>query len=145
MSRSIDDVYFHQLPSVDAGGPYTIDEGEELALLASGSDPNGDDITYSWDMDGDGVFDDATGSNPTLTWAQLWNLGITDDGEFAVTVQVANGRGEVATDSTTLTVSNVFPDRSGRLAGCWSGCREMLGSSRRSIALHRPKRAVAAQ
>ena len=31
------------------------------------SDPNGDAITYAWDLDGDGLFDDSTAVQPTLT------------------------------------------------------------------------------
>ena len=51
----------------DAGGPYTIAEGASLTLDASGSSPTGD---YQWDLDDDGVFGDATGVDPTLTWTE---------------------------------------------------------------------------
>jgi PKD repeat protein len=34
------------------------------------SDPNGDVLTYAWDLDGDGAFDDSTASQPTYTYTQ---------------------------------------------------------------------------
>ncbi|MCA9543800.1 MAG: PKD domain-containing protein, partial [Myxococcales bacterium] len=37
--------------------------------------PCGDSIvSYQWDLDGDGQFDDANGANPTVAWAQVQNL-----------------------------------------------------------------------
>ena len=42
-------------PVADAGGPYTIAEGDSLALDGSGSfDPDTDPLTYDWDLDNDG-------------------------------------------------------------------------------------------
>ena len=34
------------------------------------SDPDGDPITYAWDLDGDGLFDDSTAAQPTFTYTQ---------------------------------------------------------------------------
>src|SRR5207245_9925455 len=62
----------NQRPVADAGGPYTINEGDSLTLDASSStDPDGDPLSYSWDVNGDGIYGDATGVSPTLTWSQL--------------------------------------------------------------------------
>ena len=33
------------------------------------TDPDGDALTYAWDLDGDGAFDDSTAANPTHTYA----------------------------------------------------------------------------
>ena len=67
-------------PTADGGGPYVINEGLSLLLNASGSsDPDGDLLSFSWDVNGDGIFGDAIGATPTLTWAQLNALGITDN------------------------------------------------------------------
>ena len=96
----------HPIPAV-AGGPYVINAGQSLTLTASGaSDPEGETLSYSWDVNGDGVFGDATGVNPTLSGAQLKALGI-GVGTFAVSVQVNDGYGGshiVTSPPVTLTV-----------------------------------------
>ncbi len=91
----------------DAGGPYTIAEGESLTLDGTGSTSG---ATYEWDVNGDGVYGDAGGAAPTLTWADLDALGI-DDGpaSHAVVLRVVSGQQSV-TDATTLDVTNTAPD-----------------------------------
>ena len=44
-------------PTVDAGGPYSVNEGSSVTLSASGSDPNGDSLAYAWDLDNNGSFE----------------------------------------------------------------------------------------
>ncbi len=98
--------------NVSPGGPYTINEGDALPLTASATDPAGSDdsLTYSWDINGDGTFGDATGSNPTLAWAQLSALGIVaSPGDYTARVQVVDAGGAKTTASTTLTVFNQRP------------------------------------
>jgi hypothetical protein len=99
-------------PTAIAGGPYSIQEGASLNLDASASsDPEGDPLTYSWDVNGDGVFGDATGVKPTLTWAQLQALGI-DDGPttWNVKVRVSDGfNPPVTSAAATLSLSNTAP------------------------------------
>lgn len=51
--------------TVDAGGPYTVAEFNNLLLTATVSGEAGA-VTYTWDLDGDNVFGDATGSAPTF-------------------------------------------------------------------------------
>ena len=34
------------------------------SFYAFGNDPDGDAVTYTWDMDGDGAFDDGDGHAP---------------------------------------------------------------------------------
>ena len=101
--------------NVSAGTGYTIDEGSSLTLLASASDPSGNtsQLTYSWDINGDGIYGDATGANPTLTWTQLNALGITQGpATFQVSVRVTdnNGSGLSTTSApVTLTIVDLPP------------------------------------
>jgi uncharacterized delta-60 repeat protein len=97
-------------PVADAGGPYQIVEGGSLTLNATASsDENGDSLTYSWDVNGDGIFGDATGVAPTLSWSSLIGLGINDNGTRNVTVRVSDGKGGVDDATTILTIQNAAP------------------------------------
>ena len=98
-------------PMADAGGPYAIAEGDGLTLDAADStDPDSDFLTYSWDVNGDGVFGDATGVAPALTWTQLRALGLDGPNSYSVAVRVADGHGNVDTSApATLTVANTAP------------------------------------
>ncbi|MBA1443926.1 MAG: PKD domain-containing protein [Gammaproteobacteria bacterium] len=88
-------------PVADANGPYTMNEGDTVNLEGTGSyDPNGDSLTYGWDYNNDGVFDDASGPAPTYT-------GL-DDGIYPVELQVSDGLLN-STSATSVTVNNVAP------------------------------------
>ena len=90
-------------PVADAGGPYVTNEGTDVGLTAAGSsDPDGDALTYEWDLDNDGQFDDSTSQTPTFTL-------VGDNGVFTVGVRVTDSFGSSATDSSTVTVNNVRP------------------------------------
>ena len=93
----------NQPPVADAGGPYVTNEGTDVGLTAAGSsDPDGDALTYEWDLDNDGQFDDSTSQTPTFTL-------VGDNGVFTVSVRVTDTFGSSSTDSTTVTVNNVRP------------------------------------
>jgi len=90
-------------PPVSAhGGPYTVDEGSPLTLDGSGSsDPDGNPIvSWDWDLDDDGAFDDASGETVSHTFVQ--------DGLYPIALRVSDS---ALTDdsSTTVTVNNVLP------------------------------------
>ncbi len=102
----------NEAPVADAGGPYSIHEGDSLVLTAGPSfDPEGTAITYAWDVDNDGQYDDATGATATLTWDQLKALTtpIQDNGVRTIRVQVRDASGQSTTDSAALTVVNTAP------------------------------------
>ena len=94
---------------ISAGGPYTISEDESESLVLSAA-AVGTPLSFSWDVNGDGVFGDAVGENPTLTWAQLQSLGITDSGPQIVSVRARYAsRVTQVSDPTALNIVNVAP------------------------------------
>lgn len=71
-------LYLPAVPNAHPGGPYTVREGANLVLDASQSQSlSVGPLAYSWDVNGDGIFGDAVGVNPALTWPQLTALGFT--------------------------------------------------------------------
>lgn len=98
-------------PLAIAGGPYAMQQGQSLALDASDSgDPDNDPLEYTWDLNGDSTFGDATGPTPTLSASELEALGIGGAaGTFSVRVRVSDGQHVVDSAPTTLTVSPRVP------------------------------------
>lgn len=90
------------IPTVSAGGPYTTNEGQDVVLTATANDPDGQPLTYAWDLDNDGQFDDANVSNPSFTL-------VGQDGVFPVRVKVSDPDGAFRVAQTTVTVLNVAP------------------------------------
>ncbi len=83
------------LPTADANGPYSGNVGESITLDGTGSsDPDGSIASYAWDLDNDGSYDDATGSQPTHSWSTA--------GTHTIGLEVTDDDG--ATDTTTATV-----------------------------------------
>ena len=58
------------------------------------SDPDGDPLTYAWDLDGNGTFTDATTANPTWTYQSA--------GVYNAVLRVSDGKG--GTDTATVTI-----------------------------------------
>ncbi|HEX5856476.1 MAG TPA: PQQ-dependent sugar dehydrogenase [Microbacterium sp.] len=74
----------------------------QVSFDGTGSgDPDGESLTYAWDLDGDGAFDDA--STATASWTY------TASGTYAAGLRVTDPRGASATDSVTITVGNTPP------------------------------------
>jgi Ca2+-binding RTX toxin-like protein len=100
-------------PNADAGGPYALHEGESLVLNAAGSsDPDGgDSLSFAWDLNGDGQFDDAFGAHALLSWSQLVALGIADGPTMGqIQLQIDDGQGGIDTSArVTVAVVNTPP------------------------------------
>ena len=86
----------YAIPTASAGVSYAIRAGQSLTLNATGSTASkGDSLTYSWDLTGTGVFGDASGSTPTLSWSQLVAMGIQPRSTpYQVRVIVSDGYGQ---------------------------------------------------
>jgi Ca2+-binding RTX toxin-like protein len=82
-------------PVASAGGPYTVVRGGTVVLDASGTadaEQSNTSLTYQWDFDADGQYDDATGMNPTFSAEGLntpetrtVGLRVTDNGGLSGT------------------------------------------------------------
>jgi glucose/arabinose dehydrogenase len=66
------------------------------------SDPNpGDTLTYAWDLDADGAFDDATTATASYTYST--------QGSYAASLRVTDSQGASDTDTVTIAVGNTPP------------------------------------
>lgn len=91
------------LPSADAGGPYTVAAGGTVTLAGSGVDPDGGAVVLQWDLDDDGVFDDATGPAPVLDTSTLQSSAL-QTGTHTIALRVVDDEVNTATARTTVTV-----------------------------------------
>ncbi len=72
-----------------------------VTLDGSGStDPEGEELTYEWDLDGDGTFDE-TGVQVTTTYTEL--------GQYTVRLRVTDPGGRFGLTSRAITVGNMAP------------------------------------
>jgi hypothetical protein len=89
-------------PSADAGGPYRGTEGITMTFDATASRDAGVGIaSFAWDLNGDGVFDDAFGPLATRTFS--------DNTLLEVAVRVTDHLGHAATDRAEVTIENEPP------------------------------------
>lgn len=95
-------------PVARAGGPYVGVESQPPALDARASrDPEGGPLTYVWDLDDDGEFDEGQGN--LLPWVDGVPERFQDDGTFVVRVRVTDESGKSDVDETRLTLTNDPP------------------------------------
>lgn len=68
---------------------------------SASSDPDGDALTFAWDLDGDGAFDDGAAASASFTY--------TEPGSYTATLRVSDPAGAVGTSSVTISVGNTPP------------------------------------
>lgn len=83
-------------PVVDAGGPYTVNEGGSVVVNASGADPEGGPVTYAWDLDNNGSFE-TPGQNATFNAAAN-----TAPATLTIKVQATDAFGNSSVDEATV-------------------------------------------
>ena len=104
-------------PVAKPGGPYVSGDGGTLLLdggLSTDPDPgDGGLLTYAWDLDGDGAFDDAHGVTPAeLQWEEIrltlcGGLCVTGM-PYPIALQVTDRWGDTHSAGTTVTFTADF-------------------------------------
>jgi PKD repeat protein len=73
-----------------------------VAFDGSGSsDPDGDAISYAWDLDADGQYDDSTVAKPSYTYTQ--------PGSYTVGLKVTDSNGAFSTATVAISAGNSAP------------------------------------
>lgn len=100
------------LPTVDAGGPYTVGEMTGVTMQGTGTDPdNGLYLAYEWDFNNNGIYGENLGSlgDERGKNAVFTANGIDGPTSTTVKVRVTNDKGLTATDTATINVTNSAP------------------------------------
>ncbi len=134
-------------PVANTGGPYAIEVGQGISLNATASsDPDaasGDSIaSYSWDINNDGTFGDATGVTPALTWGQLQSFGISSPGTYTIKLQITDAFGATSTDTTTLNVYGTSPIALFTTNPNPSACNQMISFNASSSGHQNPTKSI---
>jgi hypothetical protein len=89
------------------GGPYVVTEGYSVLFRTFACSPDGSTLSYAWDFDEDGQFDDATGSSPVFSAGEM-----RAPQTFTVAVQVTAGGTQATVRTAMHVVSPVYVDDS---------------------------------
>ena len=113
--------------------PTITQPGVQVNLYAIASDPEGDPLTYAWDTDGDGAFDDGNGS--------FLDYAFPEVGAVDVRVRVTDGKGG---ERIGLQTAHVRPDAGlpPTFNNLYIPGRSASGSRRRCTRVRRASRAA---
>ncbi|KAA3600061.1 MAG: hypothetical protein DWQ06_09680 [Calditrichaeota bacterium] len=106
--------YTASAPIADAGKNYQVVEGYSLTLNASATTDLNENcgtesLSYTWDLNGDGIFGEANGETPTVSWATLSALNYFPQVPFTISVKVTDQDNLTSTASTSLTIFKDSP------------------------------------
>lgn len=90
-------------PTAEAGGPYTIPEGRSGSFVGTGVDPEGQPLTFGWDLDRNGDYETA-GANPSISAAR-----VDGPATLIVSFRACDAPGACGADNATVRVTNVAP------------------------------------
>jgi PKD repeat protein len=100
--KSVSVAIANAAPAANINGPYYGVVNYPVQFHGTATDPGAADVlTYTWDLDNDGAYDDFTGQNPTKTWTSL--------GTYTIGLRVADDDGGSDTKSTTVEVGTGIP------------------------------------
>jgi PKD repeat protein len=89
-------------PTANAGGPYYAVVNYAAQFHGTATDPGTADVlTYTWDLDNDGQYDDFTGPDPSKTWTAV--------GTYPIGLKVTDDDGGIGTNATTVEVGTGIP------------------------------------
>lgn len=113
-------------PVADAGGPYFLSNPatDLLSLDGSASLPSGDAsiVLYQWDLNNDGVFDDATGATPAaISFEDLMAVYGMVDGSNTIQLRVTDSDAKTAIAQATveLVTSTKYTGPNGNNSDTW--------------------------
>ena len=87
------------------GGPFEVDEGGSLPLRATATDPENEDLTYEWDLDGDGTYE-----TPSPDGSATFSAASLDGPDTrTVGVRVTDPGGQEATATAMVNILNMPP------------------------------------
>ncbi|MFO0881651.1 MAG: PKD domain-containing protein [Gemmataceae bacterium] len=106
-------------PTGNANGPYSVGEGRTVRLNGTGSDPATflDPLTYTWDLDADGVFGetgvdavrgDELGQKPYFS-----PNGLDGPSAWTIWMKVTDDEGASHTSQATVNITNTAPTADG--------------------------------
>ncbi|MBN2299378.1 MAG: fibronectin type III domain-containing protein, partial [Deltaproteobacteria bacterium] len=98
---TVDITVLNIAPSVGAGSDMTVDAGESVLLHATGSDPNGDTLSYEWSL-----VEGVSAELPDLA-SQDIELVLTDAGLYQFSVTCSDGVNVSQADEVLLTVNAI--------------------------------------
>ncbi|MBE9067685.1 PKD domain-containing protein [Leptolyngbya cf. ectocarpi LEGE 11479] len=94
-------------------GDLNVKANETFSFLAEAFDPGvNDTLTFDWDLDGDGEFDDFTGSEGQVILEDIFEKVFEEPEQIKIALRVSDGDGGVTEQSFSVTVTpnNSQPD-----------------------------------
>lgn len=93
-------------------GGYFTRVGQAVALSFALPPRDTPQLAFAWDLNGDGVYEDAYGAGVKVTWEELAFLGITEEGTYSIAVRVTDGVNAVELTSTLTVAAGSVPGSS---------------------------------
>lgn len=103
---------FPNLAPIAFASSYQVALGSDLTLTGQAADPNqvsGDYLTFSWDINNDGLFNEANGATYLLTALEMTNMHYQVGGMYSIGMRVTDSFGAKAFATQRVTVTAPLP------------------------------------